>query len=109
MSNQKEISTLVKIGYTIMLSVPIICVALIISVSPDMFSDYSSPYYSVCLELAWNINGLSPNECIQYMEVNPGATGQDVIEHDIEQDIEEDITRSPKLEELLNNPIEPLT
>ena len=105
MSNQNELSTLVKIGYTMMLSAPIICIALMVSEIPEMFS----PYVFTCFDLAVTVDGeLSTIECVQYMEVNPGATGQDVIEHDIKQDIEDDIPRSSKLEELLNNPIEPL-
>ena len=40
MSNQNELLTLVKIGYTMMLSAPIIGIALMVSEIPEMFSPY---------------------------------------------------------------------
>ena len=41
------------------------------------------------------------------MEANPGATGQNVVDHDTEQDMKRNSERSIKTDELLNNPILP--
>ena len=42
---------------------------------------YASPHHGACFELAEHVAGLTRSECIQYWEVNPDATGQDVVDH----------------------------
>ena len=90
--NKKQVST--TVGLLLILSMIPVGVLLSSIIVPEILS----PYFSICFELAWNVDGLSPAECIQYMEANPGATGQDVV------DYEASLT---KIDELLNNPLEP--
>ena len=42
---------------------------------------WSNPYVDVCWNFIHNVEGISVMECINYMEENPNATGQDIIEH----------------------------
>lgn len=72
----------------------VIFIALLI-LTPEILS----PYMINCHELVRHVGGLTPVEGVQYMETNPGATGQDVVDYYMKQ--------PTKINELLNNPIKP--
>ena len=92
MSNETRLSNQ-GIGLTILIAIPI-GILLCIIIMPEILS----PYMDACYTLASNVHELSPIECVQYMEANPGATGQDVVDYE---------TSLTKIDELLNNPLEP--
>ena len=90
--------TLNKGNCLMILIVAPVSLLLIIIVTPEILS----PYSDTCYVLASNVDGLNLVDCVQYMEANPGATGQDVVDAKISY--ERSLT---KIDELLNNPIEP--
>ena len=55
-----------------------------------------SPHIVACWELADHLDDFSPIECVQYIDANPGATGQDVVDYYINNN---------DIKELLDNPI----
>ena len=42
---------------------------------------WESQYFDACSELAEHVAGMTKSECIQYWEVNPDATGQEVLDY----------------------------
>ena len=98
MSNENTQSTLTKVECVIiiLIGIPLGVVGVMI-ILPEVLS----PYMDACRTLAINVYEVGFAECVQYMEVNPGATGQDVVDYSYT------ITNNNNLKELLDNPIEP--
>ena len=64
------------------------------------------PYSDACGQMKEHFAGLSRSDCIDYLNDNPGATGQDVLDHyniiTIEQIVENPV------DDLLEKPIIPI-
>ena len=60
----------------------------------------TSPHSDACLKLAQQFNELTLPDCVWYVDENPSATGQDIVDHFKP-------TTKPSLEELLANPVAP--
>ena len=57
-------------------------------------------YSDECWELSSISDNLSIYNCVRYLEANPGATGQEVIDH-------HEISATSEREEFLTTPITP--
>ena len=43
--------------------------------------DTSAEHYDTCKQLKMKFGSLDASDCIEYIENNPGATGQDIVDH----------------------------
>ena len=100
MSNENKKQMSKKVEFLIALCCVSLAGTLVLLLIPP---EILSPYMDACRTLAINVHEVGFAECVQYMEANPGATGQDVVNYDTKQDTKQ----STKIDELLNNPLEP--
>ena len=94
-------------GTVIMVAITV--VLCVIGMQLYMIIDYialeSDPYSDACWQMKEHFAGLSRSDCSDYLHNNPGATGQDMLDHYNILTIEQ-IVENP-VDDLLENPIIP--
>lgn len=81
MSNECENNIFLSMGFVIIvigIVVGLMVFAIGITLN-DVF--WSSPYFDACDNFVNNVEEIKLGECITYMEENPSATGQDIIDY----------------------------
>ena len=79
----------------------VIMITVIVFISYDMYTVYTSPQFDSCVELSKHVQDITSRECINYVSEHPYATGEDIVDHFYDVD-------PPKtLEELLTSKMIP--
>ena len=87
----------------IRISLYILALGIVVFAISTSYNTELDPYNNICQQMKEQFVGLSKSNCINYLNENPGATGQDILDHykilTIDQIIENQV------DDLLEKPI----